>query len=89
MIDFKEQMQKEFGKLNSRQLWILTLFAKNIRLRCRNNSAFNNFMNKTFPYAHFRQVEKTRKDGTKYPGLRIEVDGEEFVEQAAPEEDNE
>jgi hypothetical protein len=88
------QLQKEFdeafaklGRLNKeieisdlspRQLWWLTKFAKHVRLRCRNNAAFNNYMNRSFPHAKFQEVQKERKDGTKYMGLQISVNGLSF-----------
>lgn len=82
MTDFKQMMADNFGQeLTAKQLWALTLFAKNVRLRCRNNTAFNNFMGRTFPHATFRQVNKTRKNrytgqDETYPGLEISVKGE-------------
>ena len=82
MTDFKQLMAENFGnELTAKQLWALTLFAKNVRLRCRNNSAFNNFMGRTFPHATFRQVTKERNNRytgklESYPGLEISVKGE-------------
>jgi hypothetical protein len=67
----KDEFSTLFGELNAKQLWLLTKFAKYVRLRARNNSAFNNLSNQVFPYAHFRQVMKNRQDGTSYPGLEI------------------
>jgi hypothetical protein len=79
--DFKSLIEENFGKLNGQQLWALVKLSKNVRLRCRNNTAFNNFMNQTFPYARFQQVNKTRKNrytGAEetYPGLQITVNQE-------------
>lgn len=79
--DLRKEFEENFGKLTTRQLWILTKLCKNVRLRCRSNSAFNNSMNRVFPYATFRQVEKIKPTGEKYPGLSIVVEGEEFQEQ--------
>jgi hypothetical protein len=83
MTNFKEEMEANFGKLTAKQLWMLTKFAKNVRLRCRNNAAFNNFCNGTFGhYASFKQVTKTRPSRynpsvmESYPGLSISVNGE-------------
>lgn len=79
--DFKKLITENFGEnLTARQLWALTLFAKNVRLRCRNNTAFNNFMNATFPHARFRQVQKSRisritGQPESYPGLEITIPG--------------
>lgn len=84
----KAEFEKEFGtKLTARQLWTLVKFAKHVRLRCRNNAAFNNFMNGVFqPHARFVQVTKKHPEGTirrgvnvsgqTYPGLSILVNGE-------------
>jgi len=80
----KEEFEKLFVNHNSstgvdinlsnEQLWLLTKFAKYVRLRARNNTAFNNLMNQVFPYARFEQVTKTRVDGTgAYPGLKITI----------------
>lgn len=73
----KESMEAAFGKnLTAQQLWALVKFSKNVRLRCRNNSAFNNMMGRMFPHASFRQVNKIRPDGSTYPGLQIVVNGQ-------------
>ncbi len=91
--DFKKIMSEAFGEeLTGPQLWALTKFAKNVRLRCRNNAAFNNFMNATFPHASFRQVNKTRPSRIypgqteSYPGLQISIKG---IEAPANEEEGE
>lgn len=65
-------------KPTAKQLWAITKFAKYVRLRARNNSAFNNLMNAAFPHAKFRQVTKFKKDGSSYPGLDIIVDNEAY-----------
>ena len=76
--ELKAQLEAAFGKeLNANQLWALTNLAKRVRLRARNNAAFNSLMNRLFPHANFRQVSKTRKDGTPYQGLSIVVNGKE------------
>jgi hypothetical protein len=75
----KEAIEKEFGQLNARQLWAVTKLAKFVRLRARNNAAYNNAMNEIFPYARFRTVTKTRVNRynpamvESYPGLEISV----------------
>ncbi len=74
----KEKVKKELGELNVDQLWAITLIAKHVRLRARNNTAFNNFMNNIFPHASFKEVMKTKTVNgieQRYPGLRIEVNG--------------
>jgi hypothetical protein len=84
-----KQMQEEFNdafkdsaltveNLNPKQLWWLVKFAKHVRLRCRNNSAFNNYMNRNFPNASFREVTKTNREGRNYQGLSISVNGLEY-----------
>lgn len=71
--ELAKKIKKAFGTetLNAEQLWSLVVFAKHVRLRARNNSAFNNLMNAAFTEASFRTVTKTRKDGSSYPGLEI------------------
>ena len=83
-------MAENFGEnLTGAQLWALTKFAKNVRLRCRNNTAFNNEMNRTFPHARFRTVNKQRPSrlvpGTMetYPGLEISINNVPMTSQGA------
>jgi hypothetical protein len=66
-----------FDNITPRQLWWLVKFAKHVRLRCRNNSAFNNYLNRNFSNATFKEVTKHKKDGTSYQGLSITVNGQE------------
>jgi len=75
----REDFKKEFGsELTLKQLWLIVKLSKYVRLRARNNTAFNNLFNAIFsPYAKFKPVEKTRINrysGMKetYPGLSIE-----------------
>lgn len=84
-MDHKASLQTEikenFGELNSRQLWALVKLSKFVRLRARNNTAFNNAFNQIFPNARFNTVNKTRNDRytgrpVTYPGLQIVVQGE-------------
>jgi hypothetical protein len=79
----KESLDAAFGtNLTAQQLWALTNFAKNVRQRCRNNAAFNNMMNRVFPHAQFRTIEKSRPSRYNpvvmetYPGLQITVAGQ-------------
>lgn len=89
--NYEQLMKENFGEMTPKQLWALVRFAKNVRLRCRNNAAFNNFCNRTFPYAQFRQVTKNRPSRINpgqmesYPGLQIEVKGQ-TVEESEGEE---
>ena len=71
-----KEVAEVLGQLTVRQLWVLVKIAKTVRLRCRSNKAFNNYMNRIFPYASFDEVTKTKADGTSYPGLQITVGGE-------------
>lgn len=71
----KQAVERDFPNLSPSQLWTIVKIAKWIRLRARNNSAFNNVMNQLFPYANFRQVTKQKPDGSTYPGLQITVNG--------------
>lgn len=65
----------------------LVKFAKHVRLRCRNNAAFNNYMNRLFDGQFtFQQVTKQGPRGT-YPGLKIEcVGGGHAVESGDEDE---
>ena len=54
-------------------LWAISIFAKHCRKYCRTNAAFNNFMNRIFSHARFKQVQKIGKDGVGYPGLEITI----------------
>ncbi|MEK6880573.1 MAG: hypothetical protein AABY22_13230 [Nanoarchaeota archaeon] len=82
----KQEIEQNFGQsLTAKQLWTLTKLSKHVRLRARNNSAFNNLFSRLFPYAKFNQVNKLKKDGTSYLGLQIKI-GEEIVEQNNTEE---
>lgn len=88
--NWKELIKENFGELNDRQLWALARFAKMVRLRCKSNAAFNNKMNTVFPYATFRQIEKTRPkrfhagETETYLGLQITLKG-----QVLPDQDSE
>jgi hypothetical protein len=85
----KEEFDKFYSneggnKLNSKQLWLLVKFAKYVRLRARNNAAFNNLCNQVFPYAKFttvtkRRVNKITGKEESYPGLSIMVEGEPAI----------
>jgi hypothetical protein len=88
----KQDLEAAFGKnLTAQQLWALTKFAKNVRLRCRNNAAFNNMMGRVFPHASFREVTKQRPSwknpGTmeSYPGLQITVNGQPTIAEGEDE----
>jgi len=71
--EFQTAFERDIGTLTERELWWLVKFAKHVRGRCRNNSAFNNFMNRNFA-ADFREVDKPRDDGEgTYKGLEIRV----------------
>lgn len=77
MYDSAAKLKKEFGetfgnKITDRQLWFITKIAKGARLYCKNNTAFNNFMNEIFAdVAKFEQVTKKKPDGQEYRGLKI------------------
>lgn len=74
-----QEMQREFEEVfgikiadvSERQAWWLTKFAKYCRLRCRNNAAFNNYMNRNFTGLRFHQEMKTKLTGDEYEGLVI------------------
>lgn len=70
-----KDVEAKLGKLTLEQLWAIVKIAKHVRLRARNNTAFNNYFNRIFPYAQFKTITKQHADGTTYPGLQITVDG--------------
>lgn len=59
--EFKVAFGKDISEATIPQLWFLVKFAKHVRGRCRNNSAFNNYMNRNFTGHTFREVPKTSK----------------------------
>lgn len=71
--NIESALKAAFGEQPSvQQLWALTLFAKHVRQRCRNNAAYNNFMNRIFKHARFATVPKVdEKTGERYEGLEI------------------
>jgi hypothetical protein len=76
--NLRADFESQFGHLTAKQLWTLTKLAKMVRLRCRNNTAFNNAMNEIFPHAKFQTVNKSRisrltGQPETYPGLQITV----------------
>jgi hypothetical protein len=91
--NWQKEFEEKFGTLTCEQLWLLTKFAKNARLRCRNNAALYNHLNSAFPNARFREVIKTRKNRysgveESYPGLSIQMKLEDgTTKQHSPEED--
>jgi len=71
--EFEEAFGKPITSLTVSQLWWLTKFAKHVRGRCRNNSAFNNYMNRNFKSGVFVEVSKTDEcTGKSFKGLHIE-----------------
>jgi len=73
----EKEFKERFGELNAQQLWTITKFAKLVRSRCRQNTAFNTAAKLAFPYANFKTVTKTnKKTGEPYPGLEITVAGQ-------------
>lgn len=78
--DAKKVITAAFGpieNMTAAQIWALVKLSKNVRLRCRNNAAFNNYFNGVFGDAFtFRQVNKERISRVtgrpeSYPGLQI------------------
>lgn len=93
IADLKKEIEEQFGTaLTVRQLWALVKLSKHVRMRCRNNAAFNNFMNGMFnPHATFRTIQKTRVSGPyagqTYPGLSIVVAGQSAADDQDESED--
>jgi hypothetical protein len=81
VTQLKKEIEQSFGThFTSDQMWTLVKLCKHVRMRCRNNAAFNNFFNAAFPNFRFAQVTKKRQDGSTYPGLRItNLAGEEVI----------
>ena len=79
MYDSAEKLREEFKELfkdglNFRQLWWVANMCKAVRLYCRSNVAFDNFMNSVFRgMAEFKQVHKQDAQGNGYIGLEIKV----------------
>jgi hypothetical protein len=75
--EVQNQVEKLFPNLSGEAIWFLVKMAKHVRLRCRNNAAFNNWMNATFgKQFRFNTVTKKRKNRAtgfeeSYPGLQI------------------
>lgn len=76
--EMAEEFEAAFGfKIEDctvQQLWFLTKFSKHVRMRCKSNVAFNNYMNQNFKGARFSVIQKEWK-GATYPGLKIEAKG--------------
>ncbi len=74
-----QEMRKEFNKpdvfngtMHFRQIWWIVKFAKTVRKFARSNAALYNLLNEIFRgIATFKEVTKTKEDGTTYPGLEI------------------
>lgn len=79
MYDSAGKLREEFKELfkdgmTPRQVWWVVKMMKSARLYCRNNVAFNNFMNSIFGgVAEFRQVLKRDEQGREYTGLEIKM----------------
>lgn len=74
-----ETPKADITKLTLEQLWWLVKFAKHVRGRCRNNTAFNNYMNRNFSPAKFKEVPKEYEE-KRYMGLEIKVGEESLAE---------
>ncbi|TAN37376.1 MAG: hypothetical protein EPN25_15405 [Nitrospirae bacterium] len=89
MYEVRERLRKDFSEafpdgLTNRQLWFIAKLGKAIRVYCRNNTSFNNFMNDVFSgLAVFEQVTKTKPSGETYPGLKITVKNKDNTESTA------
>lgn len=81
---FKAAFGIEANDFTPEQLWCLTKFAKHVRLRCKHNTAFNNYMNRIFTGARFAQVPKEFQ-GKYFEGLEITVKGKVTQQESAEE----
>ena len=77
--EFNESFGRKIDTISPRMAWWLVKVIKNCRLRCRNNTALNNYLNRNFTGLKFAQVTKTHADGTEYPGLEISTKGGEIM----------
>ena len=96
MYDTADKLREEYNELfkdglSFRQLWWIVKICKAVRLYCRSNVAFDNFLNSVFKgKAEFRQVPKQDTQGREYTGLEIkliEQDGTSFTEVMGGNED--
>lgn len=73
----KQEITENLKGLTPRQMWTIVKLCKWVRLRARNNSAFNNLFNNLFREQgfNFREVTKQKPNGERYPGLQITYDG--------------
>lgn len=96
----KKVIEDAFGSIENltpTQIWALVKICKNVRLRCRNNNAFNNYFNGVFGSKYsFNTVNKTRPkrfcpgQTETYPGLQIKnVKTGEVVNSSDTSEDEE
>lgn len=98
MYDTAGKLREESNELfkdglSFRQLWWVIKMCKAVRMYCRSNVAFDNFMNSVFRgTAEFRQVSKQDTQGKGYTGLEIKMinsDGTSSSEvMGSPEEDS-
>lgn len=70
---FELAFDQNIETLTLDQLWWLVRFAKHIRGNCKNNKLFNEYMNRNFPNANFREVDKVDGDLFPYKGLEIRL----------------
>lgn len=79
MYDSADKLREEFKELfpnglSFRQIWFVVKLCKAVRLYCRSNVAFNNFVNSVFRgTAEFKDVPKQDAHGKGYTGLEIRM----------------
>ncbi len=97
MYDKAEELRADYNDLfkdglNFRQLWWVVKICKAVRLYCRSNTAFDNFLNAVFKgKAEFKQVPKQNSVGKEYMGLEIKMinaDGTSVTEVMGGTEDS-
>jgi len=69
--EFEEAFGKHINGITAREMWWLVKVIKHCRMRCRNNSALNNWLSRNFKNFRFSQVTKTKQNGETYEGLEI------------------
>lgn len=77
-----------FPNLTIEQVWTIVKLSKYVRLRARNNSAFNNLFNNLFPEFQFREETKYHPvTKLPYKGLKIKSLKEQKEIEENPDEE--
>lgn len=73
--EVQEEFEKAFGKpiteATEQEIWFLVKCIKHCRVRCRNNSALNNWLGRNFVGHSFSTETKINARREEYDGLKI------------------